>query len=40
MKDKIISAAEDSKRNKSISITLRDVIIGLEIRRSTLLNFI
>ena len=31
-KDKVINAAEDSKRNRTISITLKNVIIGLEFK--------
>ena len=30
--NKMISTAEDSKRNRAIPITLRNVIIALEIR--------
>ncbi len=32
MTDKLISAAEDSKLNRAIYITLKNVIIALEIR--------
>jgi hypothetical protein len=38
-KDKIISVVEDSKRNRTTLITLMNVVIALEIRRPTLLNY-
>jgi len=38
-KEDIISAVEDSKKSREISINLRNVIVGLEIRRQTILNY-
>jgi hypothetical protein len=38
-KDKTISVAEDSNRSRTTLITLRNVVITLEIRRPTILNY-